>query len=83
MQSYIKTMDWRLPIVFWRMPIYILEAEIVLGVLYGRGGGICAGRKRGLLWVPAIKFEISALRATPISAVMPLLSRAFTSASQV
>ena len=23
---------------FWRLPIYILEADIVLGVLYGKGG---------------------------------------------
>ena len=29
--SYTKTADWRSPIPFWRVPIYILEAEIVLG----------------------------------------------------
>ena len=31
---YTKAADWRSPIPFWRVPICILEAEIVLRVLY-------------------------------------------------
>ena len=30
--------DWRSPIPFWRVPLSILEAEIVLGVLCRQGG---------------------------------------------
>ena len=55
---YTKTADWRSPILFggcqftfWRAPIYILEAEIVLGVLYRKGvipkkGGTLGSRER-------------------------------------
>ena len=37
MHFYTKTADWRSPIPFWRVSIYISEAEIVLGVLYRKG----------------------------------------------
>ena len=54
---YTKTAGWRSPIPFWRVSIYILEgviyiveAEIVLGVLYRKGvipkkGGTLASRE--------------------------------------
>ena len=35
MEFYTKTADWRSPIPFWNVH---LEAEIVLGVLYRKGG---------------------------------------------
>ena len=58
--------NWRLEVAdlhfggcqftFWRVPSYILEAEIFLGVLYRKGGN----PKRGVLWVSPnhiIKFK--------------------------
>ena len=53
MYFYTKTADWRSPITFWRVPIFILEAEIVLGALYRKGvipkkGGTLGSREATL-----------------------------------
>ena len=44
---------------FWRGLLYILEAEIILGVLYRKRG---IPQNRGVLWVPATDGNSAALK---------------------
>ena len=47
MQCFAQTRDWRLPIPVWRVPISILDAEVVSGCSVGKG----RRPQRGALWL--------------------------------